>query len=269
MNCYVFITDENCKDFAQSAIRSLLEQNPKHDVLVYTTVDLGISGIKQIYIKLDEINYDIKDLTVKNLPVLAYRIKLLDELKDKYDKIMMVDTDMIFRSNIDYLFDLSDTKILGRDEIVLHKDSRKRMNNNLWYDTEIYLNSGLLVIPSSLLKEHNLYQEFIHELDIRAEKYICPEQDFINYTFRDSLQDIGYYINCFVTNTVAKNFNKVQVIHYCGQGKPLRIMPVLMQAAKIFFDVFEIYLEKFKEFISEDFYQKHKEVLKNKELPEF
>lgn len=268
-NCYVFITDNNYVDFTQIAVRSLLEHSPQYDIIVYTynVEKLEIPNIKKREIlDLENLDYEIKGIAVNNLPLLAYRIKILDKLKEEYDKIMMLDTDMIFLENIDYLFNFSDTNIIGRDEMEGQIINRKEKNNSLWFSSKYYLNSGLLVFPSSILRKHNMYCEFKNELLQRHEKYICPEQDFINFTFKDRLQDIGYFFNCFVSNSPEIEFEKIRVIHFCGLARPTRVPQVLMKVTKKFYDVFNFFLNRYKQYISTDFYNQNIEALKNREI---
>ena len=75
-NCYVFISDNNCKDYLQISLRSFMLTHPRYEVLVYTKdiVDLNIDGVKQCKIlDIPHIENDIPQLTVPNLDLLSYR----------------------------------------------------------------------------------------------------------------------------------------------------------------------------------------------------
>ena len=267
--CYVFISDNNCKDYLQISLRSFMLTNPKYEVLVYTKdmVDLDIDGIKQCKISdIPHIENKIPQLTVPNLDLLSYRLKILEDIKNEYDKIMMLDADMIFLENIDELFDISEDRIVGVNELDSHVFYRNAFKLPLWYETKCYLNSGMLVIPTTLLRKYNIFEDYKNELNIRSEYYICPEQDYINYRFKDNLLSIPRIYNCVVgtTNDLTGN---AKVVHYCGRGKPLRnANPLIMLAAKSFYDVFEFFIDKFKDHLSTDFYKANKEVLESRNV---
>lgn len=260
MNCYFFITDINCLDYATIAINSLLKTNPKSEIFLYAKdCNPDIPGISVIPIEsLEHLDYKIENIAVNALDLLGYRLKILDELKEKYNKIIMLDTDIIVLESLEELFNLSENYVYGRDELDLHTKFRNSINNSLWYKPKYYLNSGVMILPSKVLKTVNLFETFKKELSLRSEKYVCPEQDLLNFVFKDKTFSLGETINQFVTN---KEFKKPRVIHYAGIAKPLRMNPMLMPFSKWFYDVFEEHLEQNKQFVSKDFYQSNKEAL--------
>lgn len=260
MNCYFFITDINCLDYATIAISSLLKTNPKSEIVLYAKdCNPEIPGITVIPIEnIEHLDYRIENIAVDALDLLGHRLKVLDSLKEKYNKIIMLDTDIIVLESLEELFNLSENYIYGRDETDLHSNFRKSINNSLWYKPKYYLNSGVMILPSKVLKTVNLFETFKKELSLRSEKYVCPEQDLLNFIFKDKTFNLGETINQFVTN---KEFKKPRVIHYAGIAKPLKINPVIMQASKWFYDVFDEHLELNKRFISQDFYVTNKNAL--------
>lgn len=263
MNCYFFITDKNCLDYAQIAISSLLRTNPKEEILLYAKdCNPQIKGVKTVPIKdVEHLDYTIKDIAVNALDLLGHRLKVLDELKETYSKIIMLDTDIIVLKSIEELFKLSENFIFGRDELELHTKFRKSVNSKLWFNPKFYLNSGVLVLPSKVLRTVNLFETFKKELKLRSEMYLCPEQDLLNYVFKDKTFNLGETINQFVTNT---EFREPKVIHYAGIAKPLRVLPILMKFSRYFYDVFDENLELNKSSISEEFYFKNKNALKER-----
>lgn len=264
MNCYFFITDINCLDYATIAISSLLKTNPKSEILLYAKdCNPDIPGISVIPIEsLEHLDYRIENIAVDALDLLGHRLKILDELKEKYDKIIMLDTDIIVLESLEDLFSLSENYIYGRDELDLQTAFRKLINSELWYKPKFYLNSGVLVLPSKVLRTVNLFEKFKKELALRSEKYVCPEQDLLNYVFRDKTFNLGDRINQFVTN---KEFKNPKVIHYAGVAKPLRVNPILMFMSKYFYNVFDEHLELNRQFISKEFYLNNKNALKAKD----
>ena len=264
MNCYFFITDINCLDYAKIAINSLLKTNPKCEILLFAKDCFPeIPGVTVIPVySIEHLNYKIKNIAVDALDLLGHRLKILDELKEKYNKIIMLDTDIIVLESLEELFNLSENYIYGRDELDLHTKFRNSINNSLWYKPKYYLNSGVMILPSKVLKTVNLFETFKKELSLRSEKYVCPEQDLLNYVFRDKTFNLGNRINQFVTN---KEFKNPKVIHYAGIAKPLRVNPILMFMSKYFYNVFDEHLELNKQFISREFYLNNKNALKAKD----
>lgn len=260
MNCYFFIADDNCSDYAKIAINSLLQTNPTAEVILYTTdKSLSIPNIKiEILKDIEHLDFSIPNITVNALDLLGHRLKVLDMLKERYDKIIMLDTDIIVLENIDELFKFSENFIFGNDTLESHSKFRKTINNNLWYKPKYYLNSGVMLLPSKVLKSVNLFEKFKKELALRHEKYVCPEQDLLNFVFKDVTFNLGDTINQFVTNMRVK---KPKVIHYAGAAKPTRINPYLMMCAKWFYEIFEEHLELNKQAISHDFYIRNKNAL--------
>jgi lipopolysaccharide biosynthesis glycosyltransferase len=254
----------NCLDYATIAISSLLKTNPKGEILLFAKdCNPVFPNVKTIPIKdIEHLNYNIQNIAVNALDLLGHRLKILDELKEKYDKIIMLDTDIIVLESLEDLFSLSENYIYGRDELDLHTAFRKSINSELWYKPRYYLNSGVLVLPSKVLRTVNLFEKFKKELALRSEKYVCPEQDLLNYVFRDKTFNLGDRINQFVTN---REFKNPKVIHYAGVAKPLRVNPILMFMSKYFYNVFDEHLERNKQFISKEFYLNNKNALRAKD----
>lgn len=263
MNCYFFITDKNCLDYAIIAINSLLRTNPRSDIVLYAKDCYPeIEGITVVPIKeIEHLGFSIKNITVNALDLLGHRLRVLDELKERYDKILMLDTDIIVLKSIEELFNLSGKFIFGRDELEDYRIFRNTIHNELWYDSKVYLNSGVLMISSDVIKEVNLFESFKKELKVRSFKYLCPEQDFINYMFRDRLFNIGDSINQQVMSERPKN---PKVLHFAGPAKPTRSDVFFMKNCRYFYDIFDENLELNRSSISEEFYFKNKNALKER-----
>lgn len=263
MNCYFFITDKNCLDYTQKAINSLLSTNPKNKIVLYTKdCNPVFPNTQTIPIKeIEHLDFKIPNLTVNALDLLGHRLKVLDELKEKYNKIIMLDTDIIVLENIDDLFNLSDNFIYGRDELEEYKLFREIFYNKLWFDSNLYLNSGVLIIPSKIIKDVELFKTFISELESRSFKYLCPEQDFINFIFRNKLFNLGEIINQPIFSGEPKS---PKIIHYAGPAKPIRTDRYFMKQCKWFYDVFDYYLDLNRQNISNDFYVKNKIALQKR-----
>ena len=72
MNCYFFIADDNCSDYAKIAINSLLQTNPTAEVILYTTdKSLSIPNIKiEILKDIEHLDFSIPNITNSHLKVV-------------------------------------------------------------------------------------------------------------------------------------------------------------------------------------------------------
>lgn len=251
-NCYFFITDKSFLDYTQIAVSSLVKTNPKADILVYAVgCSPEIPGAKVFPAVPEHLPFEVRTIAPERLDLLGLRIKILDDLKTKYSKILMLDTDILVLGNLEDLFSLSGDFIYGRDEYRNHLAFRKRFLGDLWFKPKFYLNSGVLLLPSKVLKTLNLFEAFKSELSSRAGEYLCPEQDFLNFVFKDKTFDLGKEYNLFVTT---KDFSKPKVIHYMGTAKPLKASPFQISQTPWFYRVFAETVESCKDLVSEEFY---------------
>lgn len=264
-NCVLMICDNSYADMTKVAILSILEHNPTRnfDILLYIDGDTNqFECIKdQVIVKqipfLMPILYDVggKNLTVKNKEIISYRIYLMDKLKYEYDNILLLDTDILCVNDFNSVFENVDA-VLGFNDWKQHKAFLDKQKIRLWYDSkEVYFNACFTVYPSFLLKQHNLFAEYMQELYIRSNIYVCPEQDFLNYIFKDNKRCLPRTVN-YMVNNEEKNTDNTIVYHYFHVTKPYSCNFILMVVNyKIFIDYYNSIL-KYKNFISLDYFNK-------------
>lgn len=212
--CYLIIVSSKIKDFAWISLKSFMMTNPDADVLCYT--DFGgyhdIDGIRYFGIE-SKIDFNLKNAFCN---LVCYRIELLEELKNIYDSICIVDTDTLFVSNIDDIFNYRG--VAGVSEMVPHNEYLKNSKIQRLVDGE-YLNCGIMKFDSGILKKYNLPLEFAKKYSENPEAFTCPEQDFFNVLFHDNITIIPDEFNCLMEHGKIKGLPRV--VHFVGKyNKP-------------------------------------------------
>ena len=126
----MLITSKGYEDMTKICLYSLLEQNLKNvSILLY--VDGNISEYAEFKNQIEIIPIDFKipiiykvnkNLTVPNLDIIAHRLFILDKLKYKYGKIMLLDVDTLILEDFSEIFDLDDNVVYGCNHYSYYKD---------------------------------------------------------------------------------------------------------------------------------------------------
>lgn len=234
-NVYLFIINKKYTQMAKVSISSFLKTNPKNPIIVYTEETLNIEGLKEY--KIEKINKyaDFNDFC----NFVSYRLELLDELKNEYDNICILDVDTLFLRNMDEIF--SYPGIAGVNQWFTHKQYLDR-NKIPYLVKDKYINIGSCKLDCNLLRQYNLVEEFEKELKIRANAYTCPEQDLINYLFYDKIVCIPNEFN----NMLEPDCTEIpRMIHYVGkQGKPWNVTPFFLMTGV--YPYYEVYYKFIK-----------------------
>lgn len=237
----VFAVDDNYAPFLSVALNSILKNlNINYFLKVYV-LNTGLSEVNEKrIIELAE-NYS-SDVNVEYIDVT----KSLDGINDKmhlrdyytkaiyyrifipallpiYDKIIYVDCDMVFLSDISTLFNVE----LG-DNIVgaVHEEAMSSYDCFGKYSEEFldvprldYFNSGLLVINAKKYREENVEKKFI-DLMLAHKFEIAPDQDYLNVLCKGKVKhlDVGWN----KTPIPEKPFkdSDLKIIHYKLNFKP-------------------------------------------------
>lgn len=270
MNCIMLITSKGYEDMTKICLYSLLEHNLKNvSILLY--VDGNISEYAEFknQIEIMPIDFKIpiiykvnKNLTVPNLDIIAHRLFILDKLKYKYDKIMLLDVDTLILEDFSEIFDLDDNFIYGCNHYNYHKDfTEPRRLKPLVNEKQplFYFNCGVLLLPSKQLKRFNLFAEFLKELYVNGNDYVCPEQDLLNRIF-DNKQNLD---DCY--NYTPRNIfqQQIKIVHFAGPSKPNKVEDfVLLLDNKIYLKYFS-YIRKYKNKISKQFFEEVENKINN------
>ena len=127
------------------------------------------------------------------------------------DKILYIDADAIVIDNIQELWDidLEDKIIAG-----IHEPGEWSKHLGIEGMDDKYINSGVLLMNLTKIREQKLDDEMIHLLN--TNKYHFPDQDVINIVFKDKIK----YVSNIYNSTETTGFrNDAKIIHYIRERK--------------------------------------------------
>lgn len=162
----------------------------------------------------------------------SYRL-LLPTLLPKYDKVLYIDCDMVFQSNLAELYrttDLADNYLAGVFEATL--DFQHEHMKAVGCVPGSYINSGLLLMNLAALRRDNMVPQFLEAAKVEGLEF--PDQDVLNQLCRGKIVGLPPYWNSirtfllpqykrfFLTYYTEQDWQDVQRkgnIHYTG-AKP-------------------------------------------------
>lgn len=141
-----------------------------------------------------------------------YRLLIPWIIKD-YEKVIYCDGDVIFKKSIKslYDYDLGDNYCAGVKRFLLDHYSYRRYAKNLGINPEEYINSGVLLINSREMRNHNVKDLFLREAQ---KKYHYFDQDIINIVCKGKIATLPFGYN--VTPTMDISDKDIIAIHYAG-----------------------------------------------------
>lgn len=208
---------------------TLMKTNTKIDRLILVTPDVSDqykSFLKTIYTKIIDIEYTQVSLEIfsdKNTRFRDVFTKLECLNLIQYDKIILLDLDMIVSKNIDHLFKLpTPAACLKKYYIPYGKLIPKNIicENNLLVGS---INAGLMLLKPSKSEWDEIKKDINKNVQILKYKY--PEQDYISLRYCGQWTSItfNYNFQFGLTNRVKKyryRADDIYVIHYSSSYKP-------------------------------------------------
>jgi len=230
-NLIAFTIDENYLEPFMVAIQSFIEY---HDVGKYE-IALVRSDISEKYIQkikryMQSHNISFRDIIIedefKNIKVgyhfnsvIFYRL-LLPKIFKEYEKILYIDSDILFLDRIDELFKIElENYILA----AIPKHDHFAIPAYLQNKTQSYFASGLLLINTQKFLDSKIYEKCLEFL--KNEIYEMPDQDALNATVDQWIElDLQYGVETAFLETQDKDLNsKIQnpkIIQFSGSSKP-------------------------------------------------
>lgn len=146
-----------------------------------------------------------------------YRL-LIPWLIPQYDKVIYSDSDVIFKGSLRdfYNFDLQDNYVGGVGGKIWSKSLLKRYLNRKGLDEKDYINSGVLLINSSLLRKNDLKDSFIN---LASKNFVYQDQDIINIVCKGKIMHLPEEYNVKPKNVDRVGDQNVKVLHFIG-AKP-------------------------------------------------
>jgi lipopolysaccharide biosynthesis glycosyltransferase len=230
-NLIVFTIDENYLEPFIVAVQSFKDHHNVSDyelAMVYS--DFSQKNIIKIIRYMQSQNISFKHVYIEDKfqniktgyhfnSVIFYRL-LLPKIFNDYEKILYIDSDILFLDNIDELFKIE----LGNNILAaIPKHDYFLIPEYLKNKTKNYFASGLLLINTQKFLDSKIYEKCLDFLE--NEKYEMPDQDALNATVDRWIElDLRYGVE---TSFLEKNdsdldnkIKKPKIIQFSGSSKP-------------------------------------------------
>lgn len=157
---------------------------------------------------------------IRGISKACYYRLLIPWLLPQYDKVIYCDVDIIFKKGLNELYSvtLDDNYVGGvvTPGFVTNKHSAQYIKK-LGLNPNKYINSGLLLINSSLQRKNQLKEQY---LNLGSRNYFYQDQDIINIVCKDRIKYLPLSYNVppkilFTSESPIKSTDSV-VLHYAG-----------------------------------------------------
>lgn len=208
---------------------SLLKTKTTNDRIIMVTPDVSseyqkyLSEVFTHVIKIDyvKVNTDIFEDANTRFSNVFTKLECLSLIS--YDKIILLDLDMIVAQNIDHLFELkAPAACLKRFNIPYGQTIPSNMicDNNKLVGS---INAGLMLLKPSLIELEAIKTDISNNQQLNKYKY--PEQDYLSLRYCNKWTSITFNYNFQFGLTLRVRqcrykINEIFVIHYSSSYKP-------------------------------------------------
>lgn len=226
----VFSMDENYVPYCATTITSIIDNSDKrrkYDIYVFYS-ELSdesiqcLSGMSTENVKVHPLDVKpyIKDIAFTNVSwftvEMYYRI-LIPKILPMYDKVIYVDCDTICGEDLSHLYDsvnfTNDEYIAACSDNKMGSGMKGYILDQLHLDPEQYINSGMLVLNSKLIRDNKLFdnlKEFLEEYNWLK----FPDQDLINMYCIGRIKYLDHHWN-FQHPRIMTDEDKIRYAHSC------------------------------------------------------
>lgn len=246
----VFAVDDNYAPFLCVSIRSIMENASAGRFYRIYVLNTGISETNQKLLLKSAEGFrgngslefvDVAD-RMKSLSgklrlrdyytnAIFYRI-FIPSLFPNYEKILYLDSDIVFNDDVAKLFDTDLTGcVLGvtKDEIVpAIAGFAEYVEDFLGVDKYEYFNSGLLLFNTEEYKRTQTEKKFI-EYMLKYKFEIAPDQDCLNVLLQGRIKYIDPCWNKTPMPELISDVNELKAIHFKMKFRPWKYDDVLCQ----------------------------------------
>ena len=226
----VFTVDRNYLPHLATALTSFLDFHRADSFevgLLYSDISdfelekffsyFSLSGLK-IYPLIIENKFSDINVGYHFNQIIFYRL-LAPELFSEYDRILYLDSDIIFVESISDIFDLDmNDKVLG----AIDKTQLFGVPSHLSGMIERYLASGLLLIDTKKYIENKVKDNCFEFL--KTYRYEMPDQDALSYVVQDFMSiDPSYSVETAFLGRSEPSFDfakNPKIIQFSGSSKP-------------------------------------------------
>ena len=228
----VFSTDHNYVIPTGVTITSLLlnKQEEEYDIYILISKDVTTAdqlalekqvetlapSSKLTFIEMGNLFQD--GFEIREISTACYYRLMIPWLIPNLDKVIYSDVDVIFKTNLKELYDISLDNYLVAGSFPNSEDGWKSSEKyfaKLGLDYRKYINSGILVINSKLQREESLNLKYEK---LTKNKYLFQDQDIINIACKNRITyfDKRYNLNPQLYASKKEYMNNL-IIHYAGE----------------------------------------------------
>lgn len=212
---------------------SLMKTKTTYDRVILVTPDVSdeyINYLKLVWNVVIPINYissNPKFFTEANMRFIDVFTKLECLSLIQYDKIILLDLDMIIVNNIDHLFQLHTPAASLKKNNIKYGDiiDRKYMCRNGKVIKSI--NAGLMLLKPDIDELNEIKYDIVNNKEISY--YHCPEQEYLSLRYCGKWRFITFNYNYqfgldeFIKN-ITYSLDQIYVIHYSCPFKPWNLL---------------------------------------------
>lgn len=162
-------------------------------------------------------------LDSRQWPIVAF-FRLLSPwvLEPEIQRVLYLDSDILCSGDLTDLFELEVPAIAMGNEIAANINPVQQAQIGKRLPTQIYCNSGVLVMNYGYFRSHFTPNGIVTELLEMAEELLFPDQDYLNLKFQGHIT----YINGFKYNflpgwvPLRETLENCRLIHFADRPKP-------------------------------------------------
>lgn len=282
-------SDANYMDYCFITILSILKNRKtedKYDIMILTKenqdnyqhilskIQLEDNDISIRFISVDTTSDYYRNTRAYYSEVVYYRLLLLTEMFEKYDKIIYLDSDILLKNDISILWNtkmlnhpaaaVKDYSIIAQNVMKVPVIFEKKIYSYQDYiknalklkRPEWYFNGGMMLFNLKECRKRKDYEKLSTILS--EHNYFLQDQDAMNIIFNRQilLLDTGWnYLNCYELYQAEKNpqiqkvyedlkTEGINLIHYISGNKPWKDGTTSLK--ETYTEIMNEYLEKYK-----------------------
>jgi len=207
---------------------TLQKTNPKYDSVLMITPDIPKKQreVLSVYFKLIEVDYiyaHSDNFTKQDSRFSQIFTKMHLFNLDQYEKVLMLDIDIIVLHNLDHLFELSAPAAHYRNEILDH--GSKVPTGRIYLKKGIVqngINAGTMLLEPNKKEFKRIVKEIKNPLGYKVN---APEQEYLSYIYRDKWTHLDFsYLCMFDKDDLMKKYNysihDIMILQYAWILKP-------------------------------------------------
>lgn len=208
---------------------SLLKTKTPYDRVLMITDDIDPNFktyLSQIYTRIINTAYvQVNDRLFQDATRFRNVFTKLEAMSlIEYQKILLLDLDMIVLQNIDHLFNLEAPAACLKHHDVPH--SERIPSDLICRDEKLVgsINAGLMLLKPDLMELHSIKEDLTRDRDFFS-KYRYPEQEYLSFRWCDQWTSLSFKYNFQfgLTKRVKRlglKADDIYVIHYSSSYKP-------------------------------------------------